>query len=664
MLHNKTKRHDNTRAQHHNLPEINLDTSLQNDIEPTNKRKIFKAKRLEGKAKRLGITSYAHIAFCIDRSIAIKKTPVPNGSKRNKALSLCNECDASSLPHCGARSTAKAGGILRAGLASPYVIDNTLYLTSGLFCPNGTTLDCLTPLARSCNALAENCRALLALFGYKPQTIFPAVGVEQEFFLLDAATAQARRDIMHCGRSLLTPTVPQHATSSYLSPLPERVERFFDDVTQRLSKMNIDVTTVHSEGAPHQYELVTGHENATTSCMHNLIAMQTLQVAAQKHALTCLFDEKPFGHTNGSGKHSNWSIFTDKLNLIDPKTSPPIIFALLLSAIIQALDIYGEIIFATVDSTSNLRRLGKNEAPPNVPSVCIGEELLHWLNSIPTAITPPPSELIDRNRTAPAVFTRCKLELRILGSNGAIAELNTAFNTAVAAVLRDFSAELYGTDITLQAQRLIRRTLDTHGRIVFNGDYYATNLGYHKKMPSNTQLLQSAQCLSSPKAVKLFTQTKVLSHEELLIRARCKVKSRIESAANEAKTLVDMLQNSLLPCARKHLNDSLALYAMCSEHKLPCHLLHRHILRLSRLSECCAARIELLQTARLRMLNLANDYADLTLHDNINDSNASLSQAYTNVCILTEKAGRLAYRILHSLPDTEKPFATDCELLS
>lgn len=663
MLYNKTKRHNNTRALHHNLPESHLDTSPQNDIEPADKRKILKAKHLERTARRLGITSYAHIAFCIDGSIAIKKTPVPNGSKRNKALSLCDECDASSLPHGGARSTAKAGGILREGLASPYVIDNTLYLTSGLFCPNGTTLDCLTPLARSCNALAESCRALLALFGYKPQTIFPAVGVEQEFFLLDAATAQARRDIIHCGRSLLTPTVSQHATGNYLSPLPERVEHFFDDVTQRLSKMNIDVTTVHSEGAPHQYELVTGHENATTACMHNLIAMQTLQAAAQKHALTCLFDEKPFEHTNGSGKHSNWSIFADKLNLIDPQTSPPIIFALLLSAIIQALDIYGEIIFATVDSISNLRRLGKNEAPPNVPSVCIGEELLHWLNSIPTAITPPPSELIDRNRTAPVVFTRCKLELRILGSNGAIAELNTAFNTAVAAVLRDFPTELCGTDITLQAQRLIRRTLDTHGGIVFNGDYYTTP-DHRKKMPHNTQLLRAAQCLSSPKAVKLFTQTKVLSHEELLIRARCKVKSRIESAATEAKTLVDILRNSFLPCARKHLNDSLALYAMCAEHKLPCHLLHRHILRLSRLSECCAARIELLQAARLRMFNLANAYVDLTLHDDIIDSNASLSQAYTNLCILTEKAGRLAYRILHSLPNTEKPFATDCELLS
>lgn len=661
MLRNKTKQLVNRHSQRHTCADKTYQKTSTEHIELATKRE-FTAKRLKRKTREPCITNYAHVAFCIDGRVVKKEQLLPEIASHSGTPSLYSECDASGLPHGGARSTTSAGGLLRAGLAAPYVIDNTLCLASGIFCPNGTSLDCITPLARSCNVLSEECRKLLALLGYKPKIIFPAVGAEQEFFLLDATTAQARRDVTCCGRSLLIPTSPQHAASNYLAPLPERIKGFFDEVTRRLRKINIDVTTVHSEGAPHQYELVTRFENATSACVHSMIAMQVLQSTAQRHGLLCLFDEKPFLHTSGSGKHSNWSIFADNLNLIDPRSSPPIAFALLLSAIIQAFDIYGDIIFATVDSASNQRRLGKNEAPPSVPSVCIGDEMLFWLSSVPAAITPPPLGLTERNRTAPVVFTKNKLELRVLGSNGAIAELNTALNTAVATVLRNFTRELRTADVTRQAQRLIKRTLDTHGNIVFNGDHYA-KYSRRPKPPYSTQLLQAARCLSSPKAEKLFAQAKVLSHEELLIRAHCRVKSHIDIAANEAIILLAMLQGDLLPSARNLLNDRLALCDRCSAHKLPCAFLHKHILRLSSLSECAAARIGLLQTALRRLLDHAEEYNVLTLDDTY-DSNTKLTQAYVDVCTLTEKAGRLAYQILHILPGNEKPFAADCELLS
>ena len=37
----------------------------------------------------------------------------------------------------------------------------------------------------------------------------------------------------------------------------------------------------------------------------------------------CLLHEKPFEGVNGSGKHNNWSIVTDKgENLLDPGSTP------------------------------------------------------------------------------------------------------------------------------------------------------------------------------------------------------------------------------------------------------------------------------------------------------------------------------------------------------
>ena len=63
--------------------------------------------------------------------------------------------------------------------------------------------------------------------------------------------------------------------------------------------------------------------------------------------LVCLLHEKPFEGVNGSGKHNNWSISTDKgENLLDPGSTPMenAQFLLFLTAVIKAVDEYQDLL--------------------------------------------------------------------------------------------------------------------------------------------------------------------------------------------------------------------------------------------------------------------------------------------------------------------------------
>jgi glutamine synthetase len=56
---------------------------------------------------------------------------------------------------------------------------------------------------------------------------------------------------------------------------------------------------------------------------YDLSVKDVLREVAEKHGLTCLLHEKPFSYINGSGKHINWSLETDKReNLLDPGSTP------------------------------------------------------------------------------------------------------------------------------------------------------------------------------------------------------------------------------------------------------------------------------------------------------------------------------------------------------
>ena len=92
---------------------------------------------------------------------------------------------------------------------------------------------------------------------------------------------------------------------------------------------------------------------------HNQLTMEIMQKVAAKNGLVCLLHEKPFAGVNGSGKHNNWSLATDKgVNLLSPGETPyeNAQFLLFLCAVIKAVDDYQDLLRLSVATAGNDHR--------------------------------------------------------------------------------------------------------------------------------------------------------------------------------------------------------------------------------------------------------------------------------------------------------------------
>ena len=189
--------------------------------------------------------------------------------------------------------------------------------------------------------------------------------------------------------------------------------------------------------SPCQFEIAPLFIDANVAVDQNLIIMDVLKKKADKHGMACLLHEKPFQGVNGSGKHNNWSLVTDDgQNLLEPGDRPHenIRFLLFVCAIIEAVDKYPELLRMAASCYGNDYRLGADEAPPAVISICMGDELEIILDKLrngeheikPDVETQPyaianlsyvPKDTSDRNRTSPFAFTGNKFEFRMVGSS-------------------------------------------------------------------------------------------------------------------------------------------------------------------------------------------------------------------------------------------------------
>ena len=152
----------------------------------------------------------------------------------------------------------------------------------------------------------------------------------------------------------------------------------------------------------------------------------------------CLLHEKPFEGINGSGKHNNWSLGTDPTrNLLEPGDTPleNLQFIVFLTAAIEAVDKYQDLLRASVASCGNDHRLGANEArrrscpsswatssPEVVEMIMDGEASVHATTDgrqlAPCSAQSYEQDNTDRNRTSPFAFTGNKFEFRAVRFRG------------------------------------------------------------------------------------------------------------------------------------------------------------------------------------------------------------------------------------------------------
>ena len=518
-----------------------------------------------------GVTAEKHEAFI-----------EPDGkggvvTKFSGKMLVKGEPDASSFPSGGLRSTFEARGYTAWDpSAKAFVRDGSLYIPT-VFCSyGGESLDKKTPLLKSIEALNKQVLRVMRIFGdNETKRIISTVGAEQEYFLVDKEVYEHRLDLATCGRTLFGARPPkgQELEDHYFGKIKQRVWDYMSDLDEELWKLGVYAKTKHNEVAPAQHELACVYTPSNDAVDHNQIVMSVMKSVANRHGMVCLLHEKPFDGINGSGKHNNWSMATDRgENLLDPTDHPEnnTRFLLFLSAVITAVDKYQDLLRISVASAGNDHRLGANEAPPAIVSMFIGEELGNILNSIENGakyneikaeVLKITSGLIpkfdkdktDRNRTSPFAFTGNKFEFRMVGSDMSVSAANVVINTIVADALKDYADILEkSTDLNASVLELVKKSYAEHKRIVFNGNNYSDEWVKEAEKRGLLNLKTTVDALPyylEKKNVDLFVRHGVLTETEIRSRYEIQLDSYAKLIDVEAKTMARMARREILPAS-------------------------------------------------------------------------------------------------------------------
>jgi len=494
------------------------------------------------------------------------------------------ETDASSLPSGGLRATFEARGYTAWDPTSyAFVRGNTLYIPTAFCSYGGESLDEKTPLLRSMQAINKQALRILKLFGNTGvTTVKPMAGAEQEYFLIDKAMYEKRKDLLYTGRTLFGAKSPkgQELDDQYYGAIKPRVSAYMKALDEELWKLGVPVKTEHNESAPAQHELAAVYTTTNIATDHNQLIMEIMQSIAKEHGMICTLHEKPFEGINGSGKHNNWSLAAcgpgfagssrNGVNLLDPGETPHenAQFLLFLAAVIKAVDDYQDLLRISVASAGNDCRLGGNEAPPAIFSVYLGDELFSILEAIEgdksydagdkdammkigvTVLPGFPKDTTDRNRTSPFAFTGNKFEFRMVGSNMSIAKANITINTAVAESLRLFADELEDApDFNAALHALIKRTIKEHKRILFNGNSYDDEWKREAEARGLLNLKATPDALPymlHEKNIALYERHKVFSRAELLSRYGISLENYCKLCNIEAVTMYKLVKKNII----------------------------------------------------------------------------------------------------------------------
>ena len=525
-----------------------------------------------------GITAEKHESFI---------SPSPDGGVimefSGKEL-IQGEPDASSFPSGGLRATFEARGYTAWDPTSyAFIKGHTLCIPTAFCSYSGEALDKKTPLLRSMQALNKQALRVLRLFGNEDvKCVHPCVGPEQEYFLIDKAMYEKRKDLVFCGRTLFGAKPPkgQELDDHYFGAIKPRVEAYMEELNTELWKLGIYAKTEHNEVAPSQHELASIYTVANVATDQNQLIMEIMQRVASRHDLVCLLAEKPFAGVNGSGKHNNWSLATDTgVNLFKPGETPyeNAQFLLFLCAAVQAVDNYQDLLRLSVATAGNDHRLGANEAPPAVISIFLGDELTAVLDAIETDTPYSGTEktvlklgvhvlpkftrdTTDRNRTSPFAFTGNKFEFRMVGSSDSIACANIMLNAAMAETLKEFADRLEGvSDFESALHDLIKETIKAHKRIIFNGNGYDD--AWIKEATEKRGLLNlrtTPDALSTvleKKNVEMLTSLKIFSEAEIRSRYEICLENYCKTVNIEGLTMVDMARKEILPAVEAYLGN-------------------------------------------------------------------------------------------------------------
>ena len=550
-------------------------------------------------AEERGVTHYTHWFQPLTGTTAEKHDSFFTIKSDGTAIELFDgdtliqqEPDASSFPNGGIRATFEARGYTAWDPSSPAFImesgyGKTLCIPTIFIAYNGESLDYKAPLIKSVTALDKAAVDVCHYFDKNVQKVNVTLGWEQEYFLVDEAIANARPDLMMCGRTLIghAPAKGQQLEDHYFGSIPDRVFAFMQDYEQEAYKLGIPLRTRHNEVAPSQFECAPIFEEVNIAVDHNTLLMDIMSKVAKRHKLKVLLHEKPFAGVNGSGKHNNWSLATDTgVNLLAPGKTPRtnLMFLTFFVNTIKAVHDNADLLRAVIASASNDHRLGANEAPPAIISVYLGKYLSEVLNEVETRVGDTFSEQdeqllkldihkhlpevlmdnTDRNRTSPFAFTGNKFEFRAVGSSANCASPMTVLNTMMAETLKQFKKDVdahieKGEKKEIAIMHVLRNYIAASKNIRFEGDNYSDEWAAEAKKRGLNNFKTTPEALDAlvtEKAKKLFIENGIYSERELEARHEIMLEDYVKKVQIEARIIGNMATNHILPAAVKYQN--------------------------------------------------------------------------------------------------------------
>ena len=494
------------------------------------------------------------------------------------------EPDASSFPSGGIRATFEARGYTAWDPTSPvFILDDTLCIPTVFISYTGEALDYKTPLKKALKAVSDAAVPICKYFDPSVSKVYSYLGWEQEYFLVDEGLYAARTDLMITGRTLFghNSSKNQQLDDHYFAAIPPRVAAFMRDLEVAGHRLGIPIKTRHNEVAPNQFELAPIYGETNLANDQNQIVMNLMNFIARKHGFVVLLHEKPFDGVNGSGKHNNWSLGTDKgTQLLAPGKDAKgnLQFVTFFVNVLAAVQKHNALLKASIASATNAHRLGANEAPPAIVSAFLGRtmtDVLHKLLEVPSdtpieiagkkgksvGLVEIPEIFVDntdRNRTSPFAFTGNRFEFRAVGSCANCAGAMTTLNAAVAEQLISFKAAVEAeiakgkkTNVAIMdaLKPIIKSVIDV---VCFDGNGYTEEWkqeAMRRGLDVETNVPKMFCEFTKPASVEMFTKTGVYTEKELIARNEVKWETYVKKVQIESRVMVRMAINHIIPAA-------------------------------------------------------------------------------------------------------------------
>lgn len=506
--------------------------------------------------------------------------------KFNGKLLVQQEPDASSFPNGGIRNTFEARGYSAWDISSPaFIIDNTLCIPTVFISYTGESLDYKTPLLRALNSVDKAATRVARFFNPEVSHVVTYLGWEQEYFLVDEALFAARPDLVMTGRTLMghESAKNQQLEDHYFGSIPSRVEAFMLDLETECHKLGIPAKTRHNEVAPNQFELAPIFEECNLANDHNLLLMSIMEEVAKRHNFRVLLHEKPFAGINGSGKHNNWSLGTDKGDMLFAPGKTPadnLRFITFVANVMAAVHKHNALLKASIMNATNAHRLGANEAPPAIISMFLGSQLSAILDAVENAkgdekimvkgkeemrldVAQIPELMIDntdRNRTSPFAFTGNRFEYRAVGSSANCASALIALNAAVSAQLENFADKVNarvenGEELNRAILEEVKVLIKASKAIHFDGNGYSEEWkeeAARRGLDTETSAPLMYDAYMLPSSIEMFEKSGVFSKKEIEARNEVKWEMYTKKIQIESRVLGDLAINHIIPAAIRY----------------------------------------------------------------------------------------------------------------